>query len=203
MLVCAFPCANCTRDRGCSAHPVFPAPSISSEGAKLKQASGISCRENTDVYLPVVIGRESGRSSTPRPLGLSAGGAGILDRPVKPDDDSGELFEEASTSLRGAKRRSNPSLGKWRDGLLRSARNDVERACAHASPRQSEGAANAAVSKAEGRRPEPDGPTTAVYPAACVPRSSTASSLRWRRRSRPGWRRLRGSSRCRRAGRGS
>ena len=27
MLVCAFPCASCTRDRGCSVHPAFPAPS--------------------------------------------------------------------------------------------------------------------------------------------------------------------------------
>src|SRR5882672_9837836 len=27
MLVCAFFDAHCTRDRGCSAHPVFPAPS--------------------------------------------------------------------------------------------------------------------------------------------------------------------------------
>ena len=26
MLVCALLCAHCTRDRGCSAHPVFPAP---------------------------------------------------------------------------------------------------------------------------------------------------------------------------------
>src|SRR5665213_4266042 len=26
MLVCAFPVHQCTRDRGCSAHPVFPAP---------------------------------------------------------------------------------------------------------------------------------------------------------------------------------
>src|SRR5665213_4570613 len=28
MLVCAFPVHQCTRDRGCSAHPVFPAPSF-------------------------------------------------------------------------------------------------------------------------------------------------------------------------------
>jgi len=28
MLVCSFVCANRTRDRGCSKHPVFPAPSI-------------------------------------------------------------------------------------------------------------------------------------------------------------------------------
>src|ERR1700738_518174 len=27
MLVCVFANNNCTRDRGCSAHPVFPAPS--------------------------------------------------------------------------------------------------------------------------------------------------------------------------------
>src|SRR5216684_231692 len=27
MLVCVFLCASCTRDRGCSAHPAFPAPS--------------------------------------------------------------------------------------------------------------------------------------------------------------------------------
>ena len=32
MLVCAFVCAYCTRDRGCSAHPVFPAPSVFEEG---------------------------------------------------------------------------------------------------------------------------------------------------------------------------
>jgi len=25
-------CARCTRDRGCSAHPVFPAPSVLEEG---------------------------------------------------------------------------------------------------------------------------------------------------------------------------
>src|ERR1700752_3057227 len=28
MLVCAFFVRNCTRDRGCSAHPAFPAPSV-------------------------------------------------------------------------------------------------------------------------------------------------------------------------------
>ena len=33
MLVCAFFVRNCTRDRGCSAHPVFPAPSVF-EGGK-------------------------------------------------------------------------------------------------------------------------------------------------------------------------
>src|SRR6266436_6387100 len=28
MLVCVFLCTYCTRDRGCSAHPAFPAPSV-------------------------------------------------------------------------------------------------------------------------------------------------------------------------------
>src|SRR5215216_3681265 len=32
MLVCSFVCANRTRDRGCSKHPVFPAPSVLKEG---------------------------------------------------------------------------------------------------------------------------------------------------------------------------
>src|SRR5882757_4321756 len=32
MLVCAFFCATCTRDRGCGVHPVFPAPSVVDEG---------------------------------------------------------------------------------------------------------------------------------------------------------------------------
>src|SRR5882757_10723488 len=32
MLVCAFVCAICTRDRGCGVHPAFPAPSSLEEG---------------------------------------------------------------------------------------------------------------------------------------------------------------------------
>src|SRR6266496_3895570 len=34
MLVCIFVCANRTRDRGCSKHPVFPAPSNFEEGKR-------------------------------------------------------------------------------------------------------------------------------------------------------------------------
>ena len=36
MLVCAFLCASCTRDRGCSAHPAFPAPSVWERGANVR-----------------------------------------------------------------------------------------------------------------------------------------------------------------------
>src|SRR5205807_3869098 len=53
MLVCALLCAHCTRDRGCSAHPVFPAPSL---GESFGQASGASRREIANAC-SVVIAR--------------------------------------------------------------------------------------------------------------------------------------------------
>jgi len=53
MLVCIFYSANRTRDRGCSKHPVFPAPSISRGQEVLKQTSGVMCRENADAYSEV------------------------------------------------------------------------------------------------------------------------------------------------------
>ena len=45
MLVCGFVCANRTRDRGCSKHPVFPAPSNFEEGRNEMQTSGEMRRE--------------------------------------------------------------------------------------------------------------------------------------------------------------
>jgi hypothetical protein len=36
----------CTRDRGCSVHPVFPAPSSLNEGERVDKTSGAPCREN-------------------------------------------------------------------------------------------------------------------------------------------------------------
>src|SRR6267154_2047268 len=48
MLVCDFRSAFCTRDRGCSAHPAFPAPSSLRDNDM--QTSGASRRENADVY---------------------------------------------------------------------------------------------------------------------------------------------------------
>ena len=47
MLVCALLCAHCTRDRGCSAHPVFPAPSRWRERNFSKpRAQGVARRRN-------------------------------------------------------------------------------------------------------------------------------------------------------------
>ena len=45
-----FVCANRTRDRGCSAHPVFPAPSVFEEGKRKMQTSGETCREIAKSY---------------------------------------------------------------------------------------------------------------------------------------------------------
>ena len=47
---CAFFCALCTRDRGCSVHPAFPAPFASDEGgsyAKLGRISAARTRTHT------------------------------------------------------------------------------------------------------------------------------------------------------------
>src|SRR6478609_1161870 len=54
MLVCVFACASCARDRGCSAHPVFPAPSIL-WGVEAWQTSGASRREIAVTYSVVHV----------------------------------------------------------------------------------------------------------------------------------------------------
>src|SRR6266487_4123900 len=51
MLVCAFFAQSCTRDRGCSARPAFPAPSVWEKVETFGQTSGEACRENADAYL--------------------------------------------------------------------------------------------------------------------------------------------------------
>src|SRR5260221_9113534 len=48
MLVCAFFCALCARDRGCSAHPTFPAPSF--EGQLRKTRTHSAPREDEIVF---------------------------------------------------------------------------------------------------------------------------------------------------------
>jgi len=59
--------------------------------AKVQATLGHIMPRECGVISPVVIARESGRSSTPRLVGSSSGVSGILDRPVKPGDDIGEL----------------------------------------------------------------------------------------------------------------
>jgi hypothetical protein len=56
MLVCSFVCANRTRDRGCSKHPVFPVPSIFEKGKKKMQTSGERAAR-TRSYISVIATR--------------------------------------------------------------------------------------------------------------------------------------------------
>jgi hypothetical protein len=72
-------CANCTRDRGCSEHPVFPAPS-DFKGANEIQTSGDQRRENAASY-SVVIVREGGRSSIPEMPVIESMSRSVLDTP--------------------------------------------------------------------------------------------------------------------------
>ena len=65
MLVCSFVSANRTRDRGCSKHPVFPAPSVFEEGQTKIQTSGEMRRENAKLY-PAVIASVAKQSIYPR-----------------------------------------------------------------------------------------------------------------------------------------
>ena len=54
MLVCIFFSASRTRDRGCSKHPVFPAPSVLQEGKTKMQTSGGMRREIAKSYSVVI-----------------------------------------------------------------------------------------------------------------------------------------------------
>ena len=81
MLVCVFVCYFCTRDRGCSAHPVFPAPSLFRGGTNL-QNSGECRRENADAYPPSLRGALATKqsSSSLRPWIASLRSSGLRPR---------------------------------------------------------------------------------------------------------------------------
>jgi hypothetical protein len=64
MLVCACYVHFCTRDRGCSKHPAFPAPS--SYGRNDLQSPGETRRGNAEVCLCIVIASGAKQSISPR-----------------------------------------------------------------------------------------------------------------------------------------
>src|SRR5260370_28304958 len=73
MLVCAFLCAYCTRGRGGSAHPAFPAPSVF-WGERSYKASGVSRGE---IMEPCLQAKPSPSSPVPvipvaRAVGLAS-----------------------------------------------------------------------------------------------------------------------------------
>src|SRR5260370_7020495 len=90
MLVCVFWCVLHTRPRVQRA-PGLPCALFLMRAEVWATLGHIMPRECGGMS-PVVIARESGRSSTPRLIGSSSGVSGILDRPVKPGADTPGLF---------------------------------------------------------------------------------------------------------------
>src|SRR5213078_3241218 len=50
MLVCVYYCAFGTRDRGCSRHPAFPAPSVLKRDNEFGKPRAKPCREIADAH---------------------------------------------------------------------------------------------------------------------------------------------------------
>src|SRR5439155_12540412 len=72
MLVCSFVCANRTRDRGCSKHPVFPAPSDFEEG-KQRCKPRAQCAARSRTYIHVTASESNPLSPHARKDGLLRG----------------------------------------------------------------------------------------------------------------------------------
>ena len=118
---CAFlaKCASCTWDRGCSAHPVFPAPSLEGRvrplafgGPMTLQNSDKRCRENA--YVRHYPRRRMIQYS--EELVIEPRTRGVLDTPPSRSMTAVVGGASSSTSLRA--KRSNPALPCCR-GLLR------------------------------------------------------------------------------------
>src|SRR5262249_43084552 len=60
---CASPHSFCTRDRGCSAHPAFPAPSSFERCGNYHQTSGASRRETAELYSVQAMSLRAQRSN--------------------------------------------------------------------------------------------------------------------------------------------
>src|SRR4030081_538972 len=103
MLVCAILCIICTRDRGCSAHPVFPAPSDFGEGQRNAKLRAHRAARGEVVFRPTTSLRGANGS-----------------RECAPDD---RLRDDMSAEAQRAKAEAIHSFLPWCDGLLRFARN--------------------------------------------------------------------------------
>jgi hypothetical protein len=128
MLVCTFFAHIRTRDRGCSKHPAFPAPSVS--GGEVVGKTRAAMRRDHKL----TFSRHHPRM---RVIQYSRGSSDRTDKPRRTGspacagDDSVGRFG-ILPSLRA--QRSNPRFGKRRSGLLRSARNDDGKAATYPIP---------------------------------------------------------------------
>src|SRR6478736_6619950 len=91
-------CAHCTRDRGCSAHPVFPAPSVL-RARKVLAKLGRNASRDREVISVVIPGQPEGLS----PESITT--IGIMDSGPAP---SGASRNDGTGSLNSRQHRKSP-----------------------------------------------------------------------------------------------
>jgi hypothetical protein len=120
MLVCSFLCTIRTRDRGCSAHPAFPAPSDCSEGptdANLGRIAPRECGHIFRCHRPAL----TGRPSIPETPMIESRSRGVLDPPHA--RGMTESYGDAPSLPLPAK--TNPDLGAPRECGFTSPRCSI------------------------------------------------------------------------------
>ena len=107
MLVCVFSTHYCTRDRGCSVHPAFPAPSLGGGGSSHAKLAQMMRRDRERVLTrrPPRLVRRSSKSeggrrgpSIPEMLMLEPIGRGVLDRPPSRGTTASQVEMSSMTS---------------------------------------------------------------------------------------------------------
>ena len=78
MLVCAFFRTDCTRDRGCSAHPAFPAPSSSERGETTANLGRLMPRECGLISSRCLKTESETSSASSRPSAIAHGTPGPI-----------------------------------------------------------------------------------------------------------------------------
>ena len=81
---CAHYLYHCTRDRGCSAHPAFPAPSDLREGAKITCKARAQCVARLLTHIQLSSPGLTGRPSIPETLMIEPRSRGVLGPPPEP-----------------------------------------------------------------------------------------------------------------------
>src|SRR3979490_323924 len=119
MLVGALLCASCLRDRGCSAHPVFPAPSVFEGKVYLQNSGRIAPRDRERIF--------SCHHPRKRVIQYSRETRDDTDRPRRTGYPACAGYDNSSWSTVTARSASDEAIQLSAmpcDELLRFARND-------------------------------------------------------------------------------
>src|SRR2546430_3860128 len=122
MLVCVYYCAFGTRDRGCSRHPAFPAPSVWRGPTNLQNLGRNRAARTRTLVIP---GRASGRrlptegASRNDDGGLSDNQTGTLPREsLAPEPPVQRAFISASRHSLGITRHCRGGTTSWNAGIF-------------------------------------------------------------------------------------